>query len=377
MVSYYTVLIALCWMALSVLCVLVHENSWIPNKDKRLFYLTYGIIALSAFAEWFGIQLSGNEAVPVWLLGTVKCFDYILTPMAGGAIVAQMKLRNGWYRALIVVLSCNAVFQIIASFSDWMIVIDEHHRYTHGPLYGVYIGIYLVVIVITAAEFLVFGLSYRKRNRISLISVFLLLLVGIGFQEIFGGEYRTAYISLTIGVALMFIHYAEFYKMAADEQLMKDAMCNVFSRYAYMQDMERYSRMTSLPVDFTVFVFDINGLKAVNDSMGHDAGDRMIIGAALCIKKAVGGGGRCYRVGGDEFVVVTNTQEEPKEVVERLNEETKRWSIKNPNISLSISSGYARAGNYNGLNAGELVKKADRAMYMAKGAYYLSRGTDQ
>ena len=94
MVSYYTALCVLSWMALGVLCILVWENSWIPREDKRLFYLTYGIIAFSAFAEWVGVQLSGNTAIPGWVLSLVKCVDYMLTPMAGGAIVAQMKLRN-------------------------------------------------------------------------------------------------------------------------------------------------------------------------------------------------------------------------------------------------------------------------------------------
>ncbi len=67
MISYYTSLILLCWMALGVLCILVHENSWISKKDKHLFYLTYGIIAVSAFAEWLGVQFSGNAAIPVWM----------------------------------------------------------------------------------------------------------------------------------------------------------------------------------------------------------------------------------------------------------------------------------------------------------------------
>ena len=293
MVSYYTVLMILCWMALIVLCVLVHESSWISHEDKRLFYLTYGIIILSSFAEWLGVQLSGNEAIPVWALETVKCLDYILTPMAGGAIVAQMKLRNRWYKVLIGVLIGNTVWQIATCFNGLMIQIDDHHRYVHGPLYGVYVAIYLAVIVLTAAEFLIFGLAYRKRNRFSTISVFVLLLVGIGMQEVLGGEFRTAYVAMTIGVALMFIHYAEFYKMTADEQLMKDAMCDVYSRYAYMKDIEWYSKMPSLPRAFTVFVFDINGLKTVNDTYGHDAGDELIIGAARCIQKAVGNDGKC------------------------------------------------------------------------------------
>ena len=375
LVSYYSVLIILCWLALGVLCVLVHENSWISGKDKRLFYLTYGNIALSAFAEWLGVQLSGNEAISVWVLKLVKCFDYILSPMAGGAIVAQMKLHNRWFKALIAVLAGNAVFQIIASFNDWMILVDMQHRYIHGPLYGVYIAIYLLVTFLTAAEFVIFSLSYRKRNRVSLISVFVLVLVGIGFQEVLGGEYRTAYVAMTIGVALMFIHYAEFYKMAADEQLMKDALCSdVFSRYAYKKDMEQYSLMNPLPEDFTVFVFDINGLKAVNDTIGHDAGDELILGAAGCIKKATGDAYRCYRIGGDEFVVVANMEKDKaEEILVRLDEETKRWSRDKSAFSLSIAPGYACAKDYQGLSAEELNKKADQAMYASKAAYYLSR----
>lgn len=377
MISYYTSLILLCCMALGVLCILVHENSWISKKDKHLFYLTYCIIAGSAFAEWLGIQLSGNASTPVWMLEIVKCLDYILTPLAGGAIVAQMKLRNRWYKALMVVLTLNAVFQIIASFNHWMIVVDSQNRYSHGPLYGVYIALYLIVIVMTTAEFLIFSLSYRKRNRASLICAFVLLLVGIGVQEILGGEFRTAYAAMTIVAALMFIHYAEFYKMDADEKLLTDALCDVFSRYAYMKDMEQYRSKLPLPEDFTVFVFDINGLKTVNDTVGHDAGDELIIGAARCIEKVIGDTGKCYRVGGDEFVVVTNMEKETaKNLLTRFEAETKRWSRNNPKLTLSISSGYANSKEYKDLTAEELIKKADRTMYMSKAAYYMSRGTD-
>ena len=243
-----------------------------------------------------------------------------------------------------------------------------------------YIALYLFVIVLTAAEFLIFSMSYRKRNRASLIAVFLLILVGIGLQEFFGGEYRTAYVALTMGVALMFIHYTEFYKMAADEQLkkqrnelMKDALSGVFSRYAYTKDMDRYSRLTALPDNFTVIVFDINGLKTVNDTVGHDAGDELILGAAQCIEKAVGNAGRCYRTGGDEFIVMTNQEKEQVEaVLSRLEEESKQWSSENFAFPMSIATGYAREEDHQGLTVEELTKKADQAMYAAKAAYYLS-----
>ena len=182
MFSYYTTLILLCWTGLGVLCILVHENSWIPREDKRRFYLTYGIIALSALAEWSGVQISGNASFPGWLLSLVKCADYTLTPMAGGAIVAQMKLRDRWFKALMIVLTANALFQLVACFNGWMVVIDAQNHYTHGRLYPVYMGIYLLVILLSTAQFLAYGQAYRRQNRASLYSVLLFVVVGIGIQ---------------------------------------------------------------------------------------------------------------------------------------------------------------------------------------------------
>ena len=227
---------------------------------------------------------------------------------------------------------------------------------------------YLLVIVLTTAQFLVFSLSYRKQNRASLISVILLIIVGISMQEILGGEFRTAYVALTMGVALMFIHYAEFYKMAADEQvtkqqkeLMKDVLSGVLSRYAYTKAIDRYSDIDTLPDDFTVFVLDINGLKTVNDTVGHDAGDELIIGAARCIEKAFGSAGLCYRTGGDEFVVMTNmSKEETESALLRLQEETKLWSRDRSDFSLNIAAGYPALRIIMALRLRSLQKKPIR-----------------
>ena len=382
--SYYTMLILLSWMALGVLCILVWENSWIPRTDKRHFYVTYGIIALSALAEWVGIQISGHDGYPAWVLSLVKCFDYMLTPMAGGAIVAQMKMRNRWNAALMGVLAANVAFQILALFNGWMVVVDAQNHYTHGPLYTIYIVIYLAVIVLTGAEFLLYSMSYRKQNRMSLYSVLLLVMVSIGAQELFGGEYRTAYIGLTMGAALMFIHYSEFYQMSADDriqkqhsQLMTDALSGARSRHAYMKALETYEHKGSMPRDLVAITIDINELKATNDTIGHDAGDELIIGAARCIEKVIGQRGKCYRTGGDEFVVLARMNRAQTETtLVCLERETAAWTgdeVKH----LSLSAGYALACDHEGLTVEQLVREADQAMYAAKAEYYRKNGHDR
>ena len=52
---------------------------------------------------------------------------------------------------------------------------------------------------------------------------------------------------------------------------------------------------------------DVNGLKTVNDNLGHAAGDELLVGAAKCIQQCFGNSGKVFRIGGDEFIAMIHT----------------------------------------------------------------------
>ena len=381
MFSYYTAITLLSIAALLVLCVLVHENGRIQTNQRSLFYLTYLFIGLAAIAEWSGIQMNGNDDIPHWVLMLVKCADYILTPMAGGAIIRQMGIRNVGFKILNITLVINTAFQVVAAFFGWMITIDAHNNYAHGPLYFVYIIEYLCVIAIVIVEFLIYGKGFVRQNRYSLYSIMTLVLAGILLQEIFGGEFRTAYISLTLGAALLFIHYVEYAQLDAEDRINEqermlnyDALTGLLNRYAYSKALNKFDADGELPNNLAAVSIDINGLKMVNDSLGHTAGDELICGAAKCIKEVYGEVGRCYRTGGDEFIVLANIDREKADaLLNQLSDKTNLWDgtlIHN----LSLSAGYALVSEYSGVSAEKLVYFADRGMYEEKSRYYNNLG---
>ena len=151
--NYYSINIILTWVTLIILSVLVRENDRIARRDAASYYLTYGVIALAALAEWLGLRFNGDPSIPVWALQAVKCADYILTPLAGGALIAQLH-RRSIFRVLIQsILAVNTAFQLAAVFSGWMITVDERHFYSHGPLYEIYIALYLLLIVLVVLLF--------------------------------------------------------------------------------------------------------------------------------------------------------------------------------------------------------------------------------
>ena len=217
--TYYTSVTIISWAALGVLCILVHENDRMTRDAKLRAYLAYAVIALAALAEWLGIHLSGSTDHPVWMLKMVKCADYILTPASGWMLVEQLRRKTFIRKIILGLILINTVFQIISAFTGWMTVIDEHNYYTHGPYYLAYEMMYLLLMVLIVADFISYGRKFRRQNQVSMYAILLLVLIGILIQELMSGELRTAYLALTFGAVLLYIHTTEFTQLKADDEI--------------------------------------------------------------------------------------------------------------------------------------------------------------
>lgn len=215
--GYYNYVIIVSWAALFLLSVLVFENARMSRKEKIFLYLTYLTVALAAMSEWLGLWLNGDPNKPIWSLKLVKCFDYILTPIAGGLLAVQLRQKTVVRKIMRIVLVANTIFQIIAAFTGWMLVIDAQHVYSHGPAYFAYVAIYLLVILLALVEFWLYGRRFRNQNKASLYLIIVLSITGIGIQEAAG--YRVAYLAITFGMAMMYIHNAEFVQLSTDDSL--------------------------------------------------------------------------------------------------------------------------------------------------------------
>lgn len=379
--NYYTSIIIIMLLALTVFSILILENNRLPRAKKKVFIITNILIALAAIVECTGVHIGGKAYIPRGVLAAVKAADYTFTPMMAGALTMLVQEHNKKSKLLQKALIVNTVLQIISAFQGWMVVIDGQNYYTHGRLYPLYMAFYLLLIVNFMIKMFQYGRTFKKQNRRSLYASMLLVYIGIGMQEVLGSNYRVAYLAATFAAIFLFIHYSEFSQLRLDEKLTEqqvklsnDPLTGVLSRFAYIDAMNTYTN--GLPKNFVVFMIDINGLKKANDSIGHDAGDELICGAAECIEASIGRKGRTFRIGGDEFVVFAGIpQKEIEEAQSDLQQETEKWSGKKID-KLSISVGYASAEEYKELSIEELVKEADRRMYEQKEKYYQTNRRD-
>ncbi len=119
-----------------------------------------------------------------------------------------------------------------------------------------------------------------------------------------------------------------------------------------------------------VIYCDISGLKIVNDTQGHAAGDAVIVECCKLLQK-VTSTGDVYRIGGDEFIAVCKniTEQDLKRIFEDLR---KKSSLSECHIAL----GYAWS-NENPISLEQLVSVADKVMYQNKREYYCNCSAEQ
>ncbi len=217
--TYYSAIILITCLTLAILAILVIENDRLSRKEKTILLQTYAAVALAAFAEWLGIYLNGNTDYPQWVLKVVKCMDYIMTPLAGGMLVFRIDTRGILQSLVEIILVVNTFFQLASIQTGWMITIDSENHYSHGPMYMIYTGFYLAMIVLIVIEYISYGRNFRRQNRASLYAVIILVMVSIFLQELVGGGVRTAYLGMAIGLSLLFIHNQEFVQLSKDDSL--------------------------------------------------------------------------------------------------------------------------------------------------------------
>ena len=155
-----------------------------------------------------------------------------------------------------------------------------------------------------------------------------------------------------------------------------DEVTGFLNRRAYEEFLADHAG--TLPADDFVFVaFDVNGLKEVNDSLGHSAGDELLRGAAACINACFGQYGRVFRTGGDEFVALIYV--DPDRILDIGFAFEKRMAAWQGELvkELSISWGSASRRDNPRYTMQELARVADRVMYKAKEKYYEQNGMDR
>lgn len=148
-----------------------------------------------------------------------------------------------------------------------------------------------------------------------------------------------------------------------------DIMTKTRNRSAYERYVDDKAGFDAKKGNLSLILIDLNDLKKVNDTYGHNDGDQVLIEAARCVKEILGDLGEVYRIGGDEFVVIIEGKDVDGQACrEKLSEEIGRRNEKAEH-PFTVAFGFASAKKDDCGDLKELQKKADINMYMDKQKY--------
>jgi diguanylate cyclase (GGDEF)-like protein len=176
-----------------------------------------------------------------------------------------------------------------------------------------------------------------------------------------------------IGAALQRAQLTRRLQLAADT----DPLTGLYNR-AYLQRAlaELSRRRENANMEFAIIAIDVNGLKAVNDRHGHEAGDQLLLAAATLLRRVVRASDVLVRMGGDEFLILCQMCDRARAAqvmarIQALSEAASPHPITVNGsalpVPLSLSIGAASSDE---TPVEQLLQTADDRMYAEKARYY-------
>jgi len=348
---------------------------FVPLKIKRKIGLK--MVYLGLFAMAIGLFMVSDTK----LLQLVNGNDYLYHMIAEIsmlliAIPLMLFLDRAYpkscHRSSISIMCILSILNFIVNYSFHMLGISDYHE-TIKLTHTTYILCILYVLFVCIKSF-INGTKKEKQHTIGFITFCLFALIDI-LMIYFGAMVETSFFTrfgvliflCFEGVQFATEYIKQYREQAKTEFLSKlayhDGLTELLNRTSFMEDMERLKNIKS----GLIAVFDVNNLKKVNDTQGHTEGDELIIRVSSALKTYLSTLGKCYRIGGDEFVFISldNTLEDKfnsacKQITNELNQYNRRGS----KYITSVAIGYSMIDEETSID--KAFEIADSNMYENK-----------
>ena len=299
-----------------------------PGNPMLLNYLSIGVLFLISPPMLLFLDLSYKREKPTLLTAAALLFS-----VAAAAVLAAQLLGIAEFKQLLIISHCIALLSIALAAVEAVV---SRRKARNGVLHSSEKYIHILVAGLLL-DLLVFYIRKNSSNVIFTMLAYVVYATVVFASSIFD----TARRANTDG-------HTGLVNKARWDELMED----------------------TAPADpaAAIIMMDLNNLKRINDTLGHDAGDKAILCFSNILRNTLPLHSVICRWGGDEFtVLMTNvTKEQVAQYVQDIHEAVEICNTTTDTPPISFAAGFALANEFPGMRSRELLAIADSRMYRDK-----------
>ena len=331
-------------LTLCVLCLLILESlSWVlDGKDKATLVLCNQVVTILLFL------LTPIPAF-LWVL-------YVQTQLFHDA----KALRNPLLLYGIPIAICELI-TLATPLTHWMYYFDASHIYHRGVWYPL-LAIGSILPLITSVVSVWVNRCRISRKAAWMLTSFSVITLACSLAQVLFYGIAVIWSSITLSILIA-------YTSLQNEQVYLDHLTGLFNRRQMDIHLSDRVRMAKDGRPLSCILLDIDHFKEVNDRLGHVAGDEALVDAASILKSSIRKGDFLARYGGDEFVILTDIDNEQtlQTLLLRILEFARVFNeTQNRAYAIWFSAGSAVYRLESGWDEQKFIRSVDSLMYQNK-----------
>lgn len=358
--EYITSNFALLCVAITMIFIVIYNLRGRSRENQYTIAIIAGALVLSIFG--FLETYFKSKSPNIFAATLFSCFGYIVRPILVYFFIQLVNKKVKYHWLFYIPLIINAIIYLFSLFVNveplrklvFYYTFNEagtglvHNRgylnFTAHIIGGLYLAYFLVNV-------------FRKLNgkrKTDSIVMFVCGFFVISAVILESLSLANNLLNLTIAISCLF-----YYLYLYVQQTRRDALTGCFDRKSFYYDCKKLGRAIN-----GILNIDMNGLKYINDTEGHQAGDVAILEISKVIEECSTANSYVYRLGGDEFTVLLINGKLSD--LEKMRDDIKE---KMKQTKYAVSVGFAFDENKE-LDLEKMSKIADEQMYIDKDNYY-------
>lgn len=323
-------------------------NEYISAPHKKGFIAVFsGSFFVTAF-EVASIFLNGSSAELKIFHFLSNYLGFLLTPILIVFFASSIGKFHRYKWPFIGIVSYFVIYNVLV-ITKKLFFIDHANVYHRGSLFSLYIVIYILSLFYLFFETLRYSQKGFLQHSIFAFLLSACFIISASIQVFHPERYITR---ITVIFCLCM-----YYAYNLELNTLFDKLTGILNQGTYLR------KIKELKENQTVVILDIDNFKHINDTFGHQYGDKCLITVSKILKTVFGRHGQCYRIGGDEFAVMIKKHNNTEHLIKRF-EKAIEDKFKDSSYPLTVSIGYSKFEK--GDTYETVVRRTDTNMYNNK-----------